>query len=108
MSITGYAHFASNPRIVTADRVFWESYCRRNISEITKLIVETSKELKCVCCGDYTLNYKTKGSLFHHYKFHLEQTIQYYLERLILKPLCELLNNTNQISQTEIAGVFLQ
>jgi len=82
--ITGLAEFADTPRIISAPRLFWNCYGESHLEKIIKKIIEVSDDLICTICGiEYSLNYKTKAALFHHYKGHKKQVVRYYLDNLL-------------------------
>ena len=99
--ITGLAEFADTPRIISAPMNFWRSYGMSHLDKIVKKIVDATDDLRCLICGyEYSLNYKTKASLFHHYKNHKHETVDYYLKNLLEKTEeCKIQSNQGVMTQ---------
>jgi len=83
--IKGWNHFANFPEIVTADKLFWNSFLFRNLDKIVTVLANIPEDLICVVCGMNSLNYSTRSSLAHHIKHHVRNTIDYWLNNIISK-----------------------
>ncbi len=92
--ITGYDHFTNNGDLskqVVAPKTFWIKYCLKNISGVVKIIIENTADDKCVICSEgYSKNFDNKSALFSHYRNHGLETVEYYLNNLVSKPLYNL------------------
>lgn len=61
-------HFAKFPYQEYATIDEWRKLIFRNYDKTIKILVALSKDLRCLLCGDCSLNYTTKGSLARHYR----------------------------------------
>lgn len=78
--------FAKFPYEEDADLNNWLMLVFRNFDKTIRLIIELSKNLKCVVCKDLSLNYTAKSSLAEHYRtYHKRKTAEYFLENIATK-----------------------
>ena len=86
--ISGWTIFSPIIKKEIADDIFWKNYIKRNIGKGVAILVTISKDLRCVVCGELSLNYTTKASLARHVQFgHFWRTVEYILENIIsIKP----------------------
>jgi len=75
--------FAQNPYMENASIVQWMVLIFRNFDRVIRIMVELSKDLKCLICKDLSLNYKARSSLADHYwNVHKRRTAEYFLDNV--------------------------
>ena len=84
-TVKGWIQWGINPKIVVAEEKFWIRYLYRNLDRISTILVNIPKEIKCVACGEYSLNFSSRSSLASHIKNHAKTTVYYWLNNMISK-----------------------
>lgn len=82
--------FANEPYVesATVDHIVKHIY--RNFDRVIKIIVELSKDNRCIICGILSLNYKSKASLANHLIFfHRKRTMEYIRDKVMTLTLNE-------------------
>ena len=85
MTMIGWNHFEHIPKQVISDRRFWWSFLQRNFDSVLNILVELSKDLHCIVCGNLSTNFTSKGSLASHIRYHRTESLNYYLDNVIQK-----------------------
>ena len=80
-------HFDKFPYQEDATIEEWQWLIFRNYDKTIKILVALSKNLKCLLCGDCSLNYTTKGSLARHYRWEYNKFMiaNWFIEHVLSK-----------------------
>lgn len=109
--LTGFDHITGlrKGEQITADYTHWEAYCRRNIKDVVKIIIDAvhgDDIFTCRICKENSLHYTKAASLGRHYKYqHDTQIIKYFLDSIVKLTPDELENIiTNKHKSTPITN----
>lgn len=79
-------HFAKFPYEEDTDMNNWVMLAFRNFDKTIRIIIEISKNLRCVICKDLSLNYTSRSSLAEHYRtYHKRKTVEFFLHNVAIK-----------------------
>lgn len=83
--IKGWDHFRKPPKPVEAWKNQWRDILKLHFYEMTKILIDISKDTECIVCGEYSSNHTTKGRLMEHIKDHGDDAIEYWITHIIQK-----------------------
>lgn len=84
MSFEGFTNLSTEIRKEVAEIKFWRWYIKNNFTKGIKILIILSEDLKCLVCGELSLNFTSKASLARHYRFtHFHDTINYILNNIL-------------------------
>ncbi len=81
--IKGWDHFRESPRIEDAYRGAWSRYLCSKLDKVAKKLASISKDKKCVVCQGYSQQFRTLAGLANHIRWHKEETINYWIDKMI-------------------------